>query len=46
MGSVYNFGEIVAQSKLMIDSRNATRTIDSPKIVRCQGRSEAVTEPH
>jgi UDP-N-acetyl-D-glucosamine dehydrogenase len=33
--SAYNFGEIVAQSKLVVDSRNATRAIDSPKIVRC-----------
>jgi len=33
--SVYNFGEIVAQSKLVVDSRNATRSVDSPKIVRC-----------
>jgi UDP-N-acetyl-D-glucosamine dehydrogenase len=33
--SIYNFGEIVAQSKLVVDSRNATRSIDSSKIVRC-----------
>jgi UDP-N-acetyl-D-glucosamine dehydrogenase len=33
--SIYNFGEIVAQSKLVIDSRNATRSIDSSKIFRC-----------
>ena len=33
--SIYNFGEIVAQSKLVVDSRNATRSVDSPKIVRC-----------
>ena len=33
--SVYNYGEIVNQSRLVIDSRNATRSIDSPKIVRC-----------
>jgi UDP-N-acetyl-D-glucosamine dehydrogenase len=33
--SVYNFGEIVAQSKLVVDSRNATRSVESPKIVRC-----------
>jgi len=33
--SVYNYREIVAQSKLVIDSRNATRSIASPKIVRC-----------
>jgi len=33
--SLYNYGEIVNQSRLVIDSRNATRSIDSPKIVRC-----------
>ena len=33
--SVYNFSDIVAQSRLVIDSRNATRQIRSPKIVRC-----------
>ena len=37
--SVYNFSDIVEQSRLVIDSRNATRTIESPdllgKIVRC-----------
>jgi UDP-N-acetyl-D-glucosamine dehydrogenase len=33
--SLYNYGEIVSQSRLVIDSRNATRSIDSPKIVRC-----------
>jgi UDP-N-acetyl-D-glucosamine dehydrogenase len=33
--SAYNFGEIVARSKLVIDSRNATRAIESSKIVRC-----------
>jgi UDP-N-acetyl-D-glucosamine dehydrogenase len=33
--SLYNYGEIVSQAKLVIDSRNATRAIDSPKIVRC-----------
>ncbi len=33
--TVYNYGEIVAQSKLVVDSRNSTRAIDSPKIVRC-----------
>lgn len=33
--TIYNYGEIVAQSRLVVDSRNATRSIDSPKIVRC-----------
>jgi UDP-N-acetyl-D-glucosamine dehydrogenase len=33
--SIYNYGAIVDQSRLVIDSRNATRAIDSPKIVRC-----------
>jgi UDP-N-acetyl-D-glucosamine dehydrogenase len=33
--SIYNYGEIVAQSKLVVDSRNATRAIDSAKVVRC-----------
>lgn len=33
--SLYNFGEIVEQSRLVIDTRNATRSIDSPKIMRC-----------
>ena len=33
--SVYNFPDIVAASRLVVDSRNATRQIESPKIVRC-----------
>ena len=33
--SLYNFAEIVEQSRLVVDTRNATRSIDSPKIVRC-----------
>ncbi len=33
--SLYNYGEIVSQAKLVVDSRNATRSIDSSKIVRC-----------
>jgi UDP-N-acetyl-D-glucosamine dehydrogenase len=33
--SLYNYGEIVSQARLIVDSRNATRSIDSPKIVRC-----------
>jgi len=33
--SDYDYEEIVAQSKLVVDSRNATKGIKSPKIVRC-----------
>jgi UDP-N-acetyl-D-glucosamine dehydrogenase len=33
--SVYNYESIVADSRLVVDSRNATRSIVSPKIVRC-----------
>jgi UDP-N-acetyl-D-glucosamine dehydrogenase len=33
--SVYDFRTIVAASKLVIDTRNALRGLDSPKIVRC-----------
>ena len=33
--SVYNFQRIVASARLVVDSRNATRLIESPKIVRC-----------
>ena len=33
--SCYDYAAIVAQSTLVVDSRNATRGIDSPKIVRC-----------
>ena len=31
----YDYPAIVAQSQLVIDTRNATKGIDSPKIVRC-----------
>jgi UDP-N-acetyl-D-glucosamine dehydrogenase len=31
----YDYKAIVEQSKLVIDTRNATKGIDSPKIVRC-----------
>jgi UDP-N-acetyl-D-glucosamine dehydrogenase len=31
----YDFPAIVEQSDLVIDTRNATKGIDSPKIVRC-----------
>jgi UDP-N-acetyl-D-glucosamine dehydrogenase len=33
--STYDYKAIVAQSQLVIDSRNATKGIQSPKIVRC-----------
>jgi UDP-N-acetyl-D-glucosamine dehydrogenase len=33
--STYDYRAIVEQSQLIIDTRNATKGIDSPKIVRC-----------
>ncbi len=33
--SEYDYEKIVAESRLVIDSRNATKAYDSPKIVRC-----------
>jgi len=33
--SDYNYKAIVEQSQLVVDTRNATKGIDSPKIVRC-----------
>ena len=33
--STYDYGRIVAESRLVVDTRNATRGIDSPNIVRC-----------
>ena len=33
--SSYDYKAIVEQAQLVVDSRNATRGIDSPKIVRC-----------
>jgi len=33
--SSYDYKAIVEQSKLVVDTRNATKGIDSPKIVRC-----------
>lgn len=33
--SDYDYRKIVEESQLVVDSRNATRGIDSPKIVRC-----------
>lgn len=33
--SDYDYKKIVQESQLVVDSRNATRGIDSPKIVRC-----------
>ena len=33
--SDYDYKKLVEQAQLVVDSRGATRTIDSPKIVRC-----------
>jgi UDP-N-acetyl-D-glucosamine dehydrogenase len=33
--SNYDYAKIVEQAQLVIDTRNATHGIDSPKIVRC-----------
>jgi UDP-N-acetyl-D-glucosamine dehydrogenase len=33
--SSYDYKKIVEQAQLVVDSRNATRGIQSPKIVRC-----------
>jgi UDP-N-acetyl-D-glucosamine dehydrogenase len=33
--SDYDYAQIVQESKLVVDTRNATRGIQSPKIVRC-----------
>ena len=33
--STYNYRKIVEQSQLVVDTRNATKGIDSPNIVRC-----------
>ena len=33
--STYDYKSIVDQSQLVIDTRNATKGINSPKIVRC-----------
>lgn len=33
--SDYNYEEIVSKSQLVVDSRNATKGIKSPKVVRC-----------
>ena len=33
--SDYDYGQIVQQAKLVVDTRNATKGISSPKIVRC-----------
>ncbi|MGB7556063.1 MAG: hypothetical protein WBM04_16945 [Candidatus Korobacteraceae bacterium] len=33
--SDYDYKRIVQESKLVLDTRNATKGIDSPKIVRC-----------
>ena len=31
----YDYKNIVAESQLVVDTRNATKSIKSPKIVRC-----------
>jgi hypothetical protein len=33
----YDYKAIVEQSQLVVDTRNATKGINSPKIVRCWG---------
>jgi UDP-N-acetyl-D-glucosamine dehydrogenase len=33
--SDYNYRDIVQQAQLVVDSRNATKGIQSPKIVHC-----------
>ena len=33
--STYDFAAIVRDAQLVVDTRNATRGIDSPKILRC-----------
>jgi UDP-N-acetyl-D-glucosamine dehydrogenase len=33
--SSYNYAEIVAEAKLVVDTRNATKGIVSEKVVRC-----------
>ena len=33
--SAIDYARIVKESKLVVDTRNATKGIDSPKIVRC-----------
>jgi UDP-N-acetyl-D-glucosamine dehydrogenase len=33
--SSYNYAEIVEQANMVVDTRNATKGIDSPKVVRC-----------
>ena len=33
--SDYDFKKIVREAQLVVDTRNATKGIDSPKVVRC-----------
>ena len=33
--SDYDYARIVREAQLVVDTRNATKGIDSPKIVRC-----------
>ena len=33
--SDYDYGRIVAEARLVVDTRNATKGLSSPKVVRC-----------
>jgi UDP-N-acetyl-D-glucosamine dehydrogenase len=33
--SDYDYRQIVSEAQLVVDTRNATKGIDSPKVVRC-----------
>jgi UDP-N-acetyl-D-glucosamine dehydrogenase len=33
--SDYDYRRVVGESQLVVDTRNATKGIDSPKVVRC-----------
>ncbi len=33
--SDYDYKKIVSEAQLVVDTRNATKGIDSPKVVRC-----------
>jgi UDP-N-acetyl-D-glucosamine dehydrogenase len=33
--SAYDYKRIVSEAQLVVDTRNATKGIDSPKVVRC-----------
>jgi UDP-N-acetyl-D-glucosamine dehydrogenase len=36
--STYDYPAIVEQAQLVVDTRNATKGIESPKVVRCRPR--------